>query len=132
MRAAQCANWLWHVTSAAKYWRTFTRGRVRSASRERNGGTWSRPTHPGSRTLESSNCRLAGSAGPRRTCGDLRLLHSHAHTSAALRYIEPMTPADVRNRFRGVFGFPITPFHKDLSLDLDALGRNVDEMSRHP
>ncbi len=37
-----------------------------------------------------------------------------------------MTPADVRSRFRGVFGFPITPFHKDLSLDLDALARNVD------
>lgn len=46
--------------------------------------------------------------------------------------IYPMTPADVRHRFRGVFGFPVTPFHKDLSLDLDALARNVDEMSRHP
>ena len=27
---------------------------------------------------------------------------------------------------------PITPFHNDLSLDLDALARNVDEMSRYP
>jgi 5-dehydro-4-deoxyglucarate dehydratase len=43
-----------------------------------------------------------------------------------------MTSADVRPRFRGVFGFPITPFHKDLSLDLDALARNVDAMARHP
>src|ERR1700730_13432944 len=43
-----------------------------------------------------------------------------------------MTPADVRNRCRGVFGFPVTPFRKDLSVDLDALARNVDEMSRHP
>jgi 5-dehydro-4-deoxyglucarate dehydratase len=43
-----------------------------------------------------------------------------------------MTPAELRNRFRGVFGFPVTPFRPDLSLDLDALGRNVDEMSRHP
>src|SRR5713226_3799050 len=33
---------------------------------------------------------------------------------------------------RGVFGFPVTPFKKDLSLDLDALARNVDQMSRHP
>lgn len=38
----------------------------------------------------------------------------------------------LRERFRGVFGFPITPFRKDLSVDLDALARNVDEMARHP
>ncbi len=43
-----------------------------------------------------------------------------------------MTPNDVRTRFRGVFGFPITPFRQDLSLDLDGLARNVDHMSRHP
>src|SRR5579864_683011 len=43
-----------------------------------------------------------------------------------------MTSAELRHRFRGVFGFPITPFRKDLSLDLDGLARNVDEMARHP
>jgi len=43
-----------------------------------------------------------------------------------------MTSAELRNRFRGVFGFPITPFRPDLSLDLDALARNVDAMARHP
>jgi 5-dehydro-4-deoxyglucarate dehydratase len=43
-----------------------------------------------------------------------------------------MTATDVRNRFTGVFGFPITPFRKDLSLDLDALARNVAEMAKHP
>lgn len=43
-----------------------------------------------------------------------------------------MTPAELRNRFRGVFGFPITPFRQDLSVDLDALARNVDDMARHP
>jgi 5-dehydro-4-deoxyglucarate dehydratase len=43
-----------------------------------------------------------------------------------------MTSAELRNRFRGVFGFPITPFRHDLSLDLDGLARNVDQMSRHP
>jgi 5-dehydro-4-deoxyglucarate dehydratase len=32
----------------------------------------------------------------------------------------------------GVFGFPVTPFKPDLSLDLDALARNVDEMSKYP
>lgn len=34
--------------------------------------------------------------------------------------------------FRGVFGFPVTPFRPDLSLDLDALASNVDEMAAHP
>ncbi|HMF75960.1 MAG TPA: 5-dehydro-4-deoxyglucarate dehydratase [Bryobacteraceae bacterium] len=33
---------------------------------------------------------------------------------------------------RGVFGFPVTPFRKDLSLDLEALERNVEEMAAHP
>lgn len=37
-----------------------------------------------------------------------------------------------RDAFRGVLGFPVTPFRQDLSLDLDALGRNVDEMASHP
>jgi 5-dehydro-4-deoxyglucarate dehydratase len=32
---------------------------------------------------------------------------------------------------RGVLGFPVTPFRPDLSLDLDALFRNVDEMARY-
>ena len=43
-----------------------------------------------------------------------------------------MTSTELRNRFRGVFGFPVTPFHRDLTLDLDGLARNVDQMSRHP
>src|SRR6266571_1182286 len=43
-----------------------------------------------------------------------------------------MTATDVRKRFTGVFGFPITPFRKDLSLDLDALARNVAGMVQHP
>jgi len=33
---------------------------------------------------------------------------------------------------RGVFGFPVTPFNKDLSLDLKGLARNVDEMAAFP
>jgi 5-dehydro-4-deoxyglucarate dehydratase len=32
----------------------------------------------------------------------------------------------------GVFGFPVTPFKSDLSLDLDALAQNVDEMASYP
>ena len=43
-----------------------------------------------------------------------------------------MTSAELRHCFRGVFGFPITPFRQDLSLDLDGLAHSVDRMSRHP
>jgi len=38
----------------------------------------------------------------------------------------------LKQRLRGVLGFPVTPFRKDLSLDLDALTRNVDEMAGYP
>lgn len=34
--------------------------------------------------------------------------------------------------WHGVFGFPVTPFRRDLSLDLDALAANVDAMAAHP
>jgi dihydrodipicolinate synthase/N-acetylneuraminate lyase len=43
-----------------------------------------------------------------------------------------MTPLEFCKSLRGVFGFPVTPFRRDLSLDLDGLARNVDEMARHP
>ncbi|MDX1982326.1 MAG: dihydrodipicolinate synthase family protein [Bryobacteraceae bacterium] len=37
----------------------------------------------------------------------------------------------IREKLRGVVGFPITPFKKDLSLDLEALESNVVEMIKH-
>jgi 5-dehydro-4-deoxyglucarate dehydratase len=43
-----------------------------------------------------------------------------------------LTPPSLIAGLRGVFGFPVTPFRVDLSIDLDALGRNVDEMAAHP
>jgi len=43
-----------------------------------------------------------------------------------------MNSAELRTRFRGVFGFPVTPCREDLSLDLNGLAHNVDRMSRHP
>lgn len=43
-----------------------------------------------------------------------------------------MTPLQFCKQLKGVFGFPITPFRKDFSLDLDGLARNVEEMVRHP
>lgn len=41
------------------------------------------------------------------------------------------TPRSFVSALRGVFGFPVTPFRSDLSLDLAALERNVDEMASH-
>lgn len=43
-----------------------------------------------------------------------------------------MTPREFVATLHGVFGFPVTPFKQDLSLDLAALEQNVDEMARHP
>src|SRR6266545_7939384 len=43
-----------------------------------------------------------------------------------------MASEALRDRMRGVLGFPVTPFHKDLSLDLDALARNVERMLAFP
>ena len=43
-----------------------------------------------------------------------------------------MSPREFTASLRGVFGFPVTPFKADLSLDLEALARNVDEMAAHP
>jgi 5-dehydro-4-deoxyglucarate dehydratase len=39
---------------------------------------------------------------------------------------------DFARTLTGVFGFPVTPFKQDLSLDLDGLARNVDEMAAYP
>jgi 5-dehydro-4-deoxyglucarate dehydratase len=41
-------------------------------------------------------------------------------------------PSPLLAALRGVFGFPVTPFRSDLSLDLDGLGRNVDDMAGYP
>jgi 5-dehydro-4-deoxyglucarate dehydratase len=43
-----------------------------------------------------------------------------------------LNPLTFTSRLRGVFGFPVTPFRSDLSLDLDALDRNVHDMAGHP
>ena len=42
-----------------------------------------------------------------------------------------MTARQFAATLKGVCGFPVTPMHKDLSLNLDALGENVDEMARY-
>ena len=43
-----------------------------------------------------------------------------------------MNHKEFASSLRGVFGFPVTPFRQDLSLDLDGLSRNVDEMASYP
>jgi 5-dehydro-4-deoxyglucarate dehydratase len=43
-----------------------------------------------------------------------------------------VNPLTFTSRLRGVFGFPVTPFRSDLSLDLHALEHNVDDMAGHP
>ena len=39
---------------------------------------------------------------------------------------------DPKKAFHGVFGFPVTPFQNDLSLDLAGLERNCDWMAGFP
>jgi 5-dehydro-4-deoxyglucarate dehydratase len=43
-----------------------------------------------------------------------------------------MNPQDLRNRLSGVVAFPVTPFHADLSLDLDGLRKNLRALLAHP
>lgn len=43
-----------------------------------------------------------------------------------------MTPEELRNQFGGVIAFPITPFKKDLSLDVDGLRRNLAHLAQFP
>jgi 5-dehydro-4-deoxyglucarate dehydratase len=43
-----------------------------------------------------------------------------------------MQPDELRSRLGGVIGFPVTPFKKDYTLDLDAVRTNVLEMVKMP
>mgnify|MGYP001948080799 CR=1 FL=1 len=51
--------------------------------------------------------------------------------ASALYTGRSMSPLEFCKQLRGVFGFPVTPFRRDLSLDLDALASNVDAMASH-
>ncbi|MGC4042742.1 MAG: dihydrodipicolinate synthase family protein [Armatimonas sp.] len=44
----------------------------------------------------------------------------------------PMTPDTLRAKLQGVVAFPVTPFHDDLSLNLDGLRANVRALLKHP
>ena len=43
-----------------------------------------------------------------------------------------MDPNDLRSRFLGVIAFPISPFKRDLSLDIDGLRQNLEKLLEHP
>ena len=43
-----------------------------------------------------------------------------------------MEPQELRSKFSGVIAFPVTPFKKDLSLDLAGLRRNLAALIQHP
>lgn len=43
-----------------------------------------------------------------------------------------MKPQDLRARLQGVISFPVTPFAKDLSLDIDGLRKNLAHNARFP
>jgi 5-dehydro-4-deoxyglucarate dehydratase len=38
----------------------------------------------------------------------------------------------LKNRIRGIIGYPLTPFHRNMALDLAGLERNIDDIARHP
>ena len=42
------------------------------------------------------------------------------------------SPSRLRDALTGVIGFPVTPFRTDLSVDIEALRRNVRAMLEHP
>ncbi len=43
-----------------------------------------------------------------------------------------ISPSQLRSALAGVIGFPVTPFHEDLSVDLPGLRRNLQAMLRQP
>jgi len=43
-----------------------------------------------------------------------------------------MDPQELRSKYSGVIAFPVTPFNKDLSLDLVGLRQNLERLLQHP
>ena len=43
-----------------------------------------------------------------------------------------MPPNELRQKLQGVISFPVTPFHRDQSLDLDGLRQNLRTLLKHP
>ncbi|HUB68261.1 MAG TPA: dihydrodipicolinate synthase family protein [Candidatus Methylacidiphilales bacterium] len=43
-----------------------------------------------------------------------------------------MQPAELREKLQGIIAFPVTPFHDDLSLNLEGLRKNLRSLFKHP
>src|SRR5438105_6776018 len=43
-----------------------------------------------------------------------------------------MDPQELRTKIQGVIAFPVTPFKKDLTLDLAGLRSNLERLFQHP
>jgi 5-dehydro-4-deoxyglucarate dehydratase len=43
-----------------------------------------------------------------------------------------MQPNELRHKLQGVISFPVTPFKKDLSIDLDGFRKNLRSLLQHP
>src|SRR5260370_7917379 len=41
-------------------------------------------------------------------------------------------PEELRSKLRGVIAFPVTPFKPDLSLDINGLRKNLQELLKYP
>src|SRR5258706_7599601 len=61
---------------------------------------------------------IAGKSRARRPCHLLKSSH--------------MDTKQLRSKLHGVIAFPVTPFNKDLSLNLDGLRKNLQALSPHP
>ena len=53
-------------------------------------------------------------------------------TPATPHILTAVSHREFSAQLRGAFGFPVTPFHRDLSVNTAALEHNVDAMASHP
>jgi 5-dehydro-4-deoxyglucarate dehydratase len=56
------------------------------------------------------------------------MIHLNDYTSESIG----MEPQELRRKFSGVIAFPVTPFNKDLTLDLKGLQKNLELLLQHP
>ena len=54
------------------------------------------------------------------------------YRAGMVNYVVPMTSSELRSKLTGVFGFPVTPFKSDLSIDHDGLTKLADWMCGYP
>ena len=88
--------------------------------------------------LEGGQARPTGMAVHPRMINDSgttarNLLHSDCRIAMIPADINmPLSPDRLRDALTGVIGFPVTPFHPDLSVDFEALRANLRVMLASP